>query len=781
MQTTLIQNSFLTKAETLALMKDQIEEAKVLPLAFFSVEDWRSHGTQLLENIISSPELTFPLVARSSSRFEDTLETTNAGVFTSVLNISSSEQLKAAIETVIASYPKENLNCQVLVQPQLLNVKVSGVIFTKDPNTHGDYLIINYDNKTFKTDTITSGVTNNLECFVHHKLYSKYPEGWLKKVVLLAQELESFFSSDSLDIEFAIDEADQLYLFQVRPLIIKTNSTISVSEQIRALSRISHKIESLSKKHPYLYGTETLFGVMPDWNPAEIIGIRPKPLALSLYRELVTDSVWAYQRNNYGYRNLRSFPLLVDFEGLPYIDLRVSFNSFTPKNLPAELSERLINTYIQILKNDHTLHDKIEFEVVFSCYTFSLRTRLEKLTALAFSKEDIETIFKSLNSLTQNIVLNDSALWKKDLKRIEQLKENQNLILGDTSLDTLSKIYWLIEDCKRYGVLPFAGLARVGFIAVEILKSLVENQIFTKSEYDTFFGSVRSISSEIFSDFQTISKEVFLEKYGHLRPGTYDILSPSYEEDPELYFNWDLQPQVSEHKKDRFNLSLEQLRKIQEILNSDGWEINVLDFLEFIKIAIESREYAKFVFTKSIHHALKLLSDYCSAFSFSKDETAFLNIQTILDLYSRSYDPYEALLASIEKGKKHYELTKVLNLPPILVSKEAPFSFHQTIISPNYITQKEVEGETVSNYLNESLKDKIVFIPSADPGFDWIFLKSIKGLVTMYGGVNSHMAIRSNELGIPAIIGAGELNFSKWGEANRIKLDCLNKTVTVLQ
>ena len=35
-------------------------------------------------------------------------------------------------------------------------------------------------------------------------------------------------------------------------------------------------------------GRRTVYGVMPDWNPAEIIGIRPKPLSLSLYR-IVTD------------------------------------------------------------------------------------------------------------------------------------------------------------------------------------------------------------------------------------------------------------------------------------------------------------------------------------------------------------------------------------------------------------------------------------------------------------------------------------------------------------
>ena len=51
-----------------------------------------------------------------------------------------------------------------------------------------------------------------------------------------------------------------------------------------------------SKTSPFLDGQKNRWGIMPDWNPAEIIGVRPKPLALSLYRDLITDSIWAYQR-----------------------------------------------------------------------------------------------------------------------------------------------------------------------------------------------------------------------------------------------------------------------------------------------------------------------------------------------------------------------------------------------------------------------------------------------------------------------------------------------------
>ena len=67
-------------------------------------------------------------------------------------------------------------------------------------------------------------------------------------------------------------------------------------------------------------------------------------------------------------------------------------------------------------------------------------------------------------------------------------------------------------------------------------------------------------------------------------------------------------------------------------------------------------------------------------------------------------------------------------------------------------------------------------IENADPGFDWIFTYKIKGLITKFGGINSHMAIRCRELKIPAAIGCGEKLFSDLLKEKKIILDCyLNK------
>ena len=54
-----------------------------------------------------------------------------------------------------------------------------------------------------------------------------------------------------------------------------------------------------------------------------------------------------------------------------------------------------------------------------------------------------------------------------------------------------------------------------------------------------------------------------------------------------------------------------------------------------------------------------------------------------------------------------------------------------------------------------------MLLPNADPGFDWIFSRNIAGFVTAYGGVNSHMAVRASELGLPAVIGAGETLYAE--------------------
>src|SRR4051812_29532121 len=94
-----------------------------------------------------------------------------------------------------------------------------------------------------------------------------------------------------------------------------------------------------------------MFGEMPDWNPAAKIGTAPRPLARSLYENLITDSAWAKARAELGYRDLSGRPLMVSLGGRVFIDVRESFNSFLPAPLPDTIGEKLVCAWLAKLKN----------------------------------------------------------------------------------------------------------------------------------------------------------------------------------------------------------------------------------------------------------------------------------------------------------------------------------------------------------------------------------------------------------------------------------------------
>jgi phosphoenolpyruvate-protein kinase (PTS system EI component) len=92
-----------------------------------------------------------------------------------------------------------------------------------------------------------------------------------------------------------------------------------------------------------------------------------------------------------------------------------------------------------------------------------------------------------------------------------------------------------------------------------------------------------------------------------------------------------------------------------------------------------------------------------------------------------------------------------------------------------------VSGEVVVlESPSQDLSGKIVLIESADPGFDWIFTRGISGMITAWGGANSHMSIRAKELGIPAAIGVGEAMYLELSRARSCRLDCRNKRIELM-
>jgi len=768
--------SFGTKAETLEQLASRLHCAAILPQVRFSVADWRGDRAGTLTRLAQTSWGSRPVIVRSSAQNEDGPTSSQAGRYDSVLGVCGDEQIASAIECVIESFGAEgSLKDQIFVQPMLERVAMAGVAFSRPPSGNGPYFIVNYDDRSGRTDGVTGGTGDNLQTFLCLKSRADGCPPELAPIIALVAELESLFACDAIDVEFAVDGDGKTYLLQVRSLSVEPADGIADEQIDTALTEVAQKVELLGRPHPFLHGSRSIFGVMPDWNPAEIIGLRPWPLSLSLYRELVTDSIWAYQRDNYGYQNLRSFPLLVSFHGMPYIDVRVSFNSFVPRDVPSDLAGRLVNYYIDRLLAEPQLHDKVEFEIIFSCYTLDLPQRMSRLAENGFSQDDITDLSGALRRLTNRIIHGETALWRRDRDKIDLLARRLPLI-ANAKID----IYWLIEDCKRYGTLPFAGLARAGFIAVQLLQSFVSAGVISAEEHATFMASVDTVGSRIGHDFARLSKTEFLSRYGHLRPGTYDILSPRYDEAPDLYFDW-AATRASSGTQPRFTLSIEQLRHIEHLLKEHQLDIDVLSLIEFIKGGIEGREYAKFVFTRSLSDALVLIRQMGEEYDLSVEDCAYLDYDAIRNLYSESGSVRDRLLESITRGRERHALTRKLVLPPVIAAPEEVFAFHLPPSQPNFITRKTITAPVASvGDPPELFAGRILFVPSADPGFDWIFTRGISGFVTQFGGANSHMAIRASELGIPAVIGAGEALYHRWQAAEKLCLDCSNQIVSLI-
>jgi adenylylsulfate kinase-like enzyme len=772
--------AFGTKAESLEALAPLLGHARVLPQLRFSVGDWRADPAGALAAVAAAPWGLDRVIVRSSAQDEDSAAgSSQAGRYDSVLGVTGSEAVAQAIGRVIDSFAdRDRDEDQIFVQPMLDRVAMAGVVFSRRPNG-GPYFIVNYDDRSGLTERVTAGTGENLKTFFCLKSRADACPPPLAPIIALVSELETLLACDAIDVEFAVGDDGQLYLLQVRPLAVESQGRVVDARVDAALTGIARKVELLSRPHPWLHGSRAVFGVMPDWNPAEIIGLRPRPLSLSLYRELVTDTIWAYQRDNYGYQNLRSFPLLVSFHGLPYIDVRVSFNSFVPRDVSGDLAGRLVNYYIDRLLAEPHLHDKIEFEIIFSCYTLDLPKRMGQLARHGFSSEDLTELSDALRRLTNRIMHGETALWRTDKAKIDLLARRFPVI-RDAEIDKISRIYWLIEDCKRYGTLPFAGLARAGFIAVQMLRSLIETGVLSAEESTAFMASVDTVGSRIGRDFGQLPKAEFLARYGHLRPGTYDILSPRYDEAPDLYFDWS-SARPAAPAQPTFRLSNQQMRRIEELIRDHELDIGVLSLIEFIKAGIEGREYAKFVFTQSLSHALSLIGQLGAEHGLSPEDCAFLNYDAIRTLYSESGTVRGILRESVARGRERHALTRNLVLPPVIASPADVFAFHLPPSQPNFITRKSVTAPVASiGDPPESFAGRILFVPSADPGFDWIFSRDIDGFVTQFGGANSHMAIRAGELGIPAVIGAGEALFGQWQKARKLCLDCSNEKVLVI-
>ncbi|MEM6594819.1 MAG: PEP/pyruvate-binding domain-containing protein [Pseudomonadota bacterium] len=781
---------FKTKAETLNDLKDRVTTARVPDLLFFSLADWATDQSGILGRLMEHFGGRV-VVVRSSALAEDAHDSSLAGQFESLLSIPTDDRcaLKQAIETVAQSMPGDARD-KVLVQEMTQNTLVSGVIMTFDVTKGAPYYSIEFDDETGRTDVVTSGSGEHKSLSVFRKAKREFIKSSRVQAFLdLAQELEGLTNCAALDIEFGLDDQNQLFLYQVRRIVFAKNwHPVTERRVARQLDHLDAYLEERSGPHERLLGDRTILAVMPDWNPAEIIGTAPKPLAASLYRYLVTDAVWSRARSAMGYRDLGDTSLMVLMGQQPYIDVRCSFNSFLPDGVDEQAGHKLVNAWMDRLEAHPEFHDKVEFEIVPTCIDFLYEQKFKERYGDLLSASEFANFSERLTNVTRAALTSSPEnTLTQALQKIEAVSAatRRNRPELTTPFGHLMHAQRLLQTCRDVGTLQFAIAARHGFIAETLLRSAVEREALTAQRFEAFKRSIRTVTGAMLGDFARVSagkmsQSDFIEIYGHLRPGTYEITSLRYDERADDLFQDNIELPKTEDAD--FRLTQTERDALDELLRESRLDVlGADDFMGYCGRAIAAREDIKFAFSRLLSDALSSLMEWGYPQGLSRKDLSYLTWSDIEDCIAVPLldDVDRHFLSIVQERRQAIETTAALKFAHIISRPRDIYVATMNRSVPNFIGKGQASGRlqvlSPSSPTNIDLEGRIVCIENADPGFDWLFSKGIMALVTRFGGANSHMAVRCAELGIPAAIGCGDQLFERIKGASAAELNCTER------
>lgn len=780
-------NLVSTKANTLIALKERLTKARIEDIVVVTVEEFKASEDAAYQKVADFFKGD-TIVVRSSSSAEDCYESSNAGHFDSVLNVASDskEAVTNAIRQVIDSYHLEDDSYgdeQVLIQRQTMNVVCSGVIFTRDVRSNRPYYLINYDDSG-STDSVTSGMAGKSVWILRKTAKYAAPKKW-EMLIESILELESILKKMVLDIEFALTEDEHVVIFQVRPLAANYKYNVTQNDEAFYANIEEAKAEYGKHVH-YATGKPLLLSDMAFWNPSEIIGVNPRYLDYSLYREIITKRAWIEGLLPLGYTDVSS-ELMYKVGNKPYISVDYSFQALTPAEIAEDVKKKLWASYVKKLLHYPHLHDKIEFEIAHSAYDYASEKRLQALKEEGFADAEIKEIRDALFALTVNVIScypetlkND----KTDLEHLEQIRlqlQARSETEEVTPLMLMNVITTLLMTIEQYGTPQFSRQARCAFISRQICKTMVEEGRIDGETMDAFMSTIHSVSSDFERDFYRyshgqMSKAEFDAKYGHLRANTYDIRTPRYA---------DIAFQIAEtdgHKSAaRVGENSDVASKVAEALKSLNLSAPIEQQVEFIKQSIEQREYFKFIFTRSLSMAIELIRKLGEDLGIAVEDLSYLTVPEIraAKCYETEDEIREFFQTIITQRKERFERKSMLMLPEMITDVADLEMIEQRQSKPNFITVSKVQADVIvlKDSVNEDIQGSIVALEKADPGYDWIFAKGIAGLVTKYGGPASHMAIRCAEFGLPSAIGCGERTFNYVCASERIEIDCNNKKI----
>lgn len=716
-------------------------------------EDWRqTYG-------ISS------VAVRSSSTQEDTTQSSFAGQFTTVLGVQDSQAYLDALTKVVTSkqstaYSQTNGTVHAIVQ-EFIEPDCAGVIFSVNPATGSAELVINAATGR-GTNVVEGGQAE--QYFVDRLDTSSYRvengsgqpnvlgKEQIQKLSALALQIESLFETPQ-DIEWAIRD-NTIYILQARPI-----------------TNISH---------------------LRLWDSSNIAESFPGivlPLTFSIAKRgyLLGYKAQAYSAGLSWYEleaHHRTFDSMIGiFNGRMYYNLLSWY--------------RYISLFPGNNKNQKFLDDQIatQGEAIYQAPTkHSLRFRIKYvcrvLYRVLFSRRELAQFYRQFDTFEAEYAAlpetGDTQLLMMRYEHIEQTiiphfgRTLDNDFLVMTYHGWLKRLLekWLpttkTENRTIIGAMSGVLSAQQALVLYNLAKDFQSDATTYKLLQDKKFTA---LDAHLKDTELEVAMHAYLEMFGHrfAEDQKIEVVNPVLEKHG-LYKLLGVYVQLDLHElharlEASSAASTQVEAAIRKQLRADRKWIYIL-LLHKLKYHLRIREHNRLLRGRIYGHMRELFPKVGQALVAEgvikrKEDVFYLQIEELFQLMQGSVIEND-LPQRIEYRRKAYKEYSKIAMPERFITKSLPSlekqnsSVAKTTTSakareklPGLISSPgTIEGKIL--VLTEPKIPKepydILVASHTDPG--WTPLIALaKGVIVEHGGMLSHAAIVTRELGIPSIIG----------------------------
>ncbi|MCF8060637.1 MAG: hypothetical protein K9K67_15145 [Bacteriovoracaceae bacterium] len=678
-----------------------------------------------------------PLAVRSSAFGEDSEEMSFAGQNQTFLNIKTFESLKEAILACFLSVDREasqsyrqyfmgektDVPMNVVLQI-MVDAKYAGVYFSVNPTHSEDGAVLEYIEGL--GEALVSG---QVDPYQASKKESTGPltRDILEKVFLLGEKIEKTLTQQ-IDMEWAIDSSNELFLLQARPITAARSETT----QTKLIEKERKRIEETMNEDTWWDGQ-----TFAEWTG------QPSRLTYEVWKRAFApggafdDSLHELGYLGFSEREYSPHESILDqIFGRAYVNMA--------KMVPLYFGP--IPYRIDPLPRPHL---KFDWHKISATGIFNTPKSLWKMIQVGWnmSANRRTWIEKSRKEL---IEYKSKMQYPQDSDLYKSWETSEILIRFQKEVDNFSKIR------LKWPLVLVVLIEATHQSLRTILKSIVGADKVEDTLQRWMGAGLKTATYEMnryFSKAQIEPKKrkFFFSRYGHRGPGELELSHPRWQELSENAFGSGGQNAEVLHSKVDIETEIKTYKTFKEAIVKEEWGLlkDLLELREQWKMEI-LRPYAHIRYTAlEIGRRTNLGNDI---FHLTMEEISSL-VEGELSL--------ESLQTIIRERKEELNAYKSVYLPDVLLKNELAKNLDNKEVGLDSmrgvaLSHGMVKGHVriVNNPSEVDFSswpdDAILVAPATDPGWTSLLTRS-RGVIVERGGVLSHCAIVAREMGLPAI------------------------------